>query len=425
MVDYPRMIRLLTVFLCICCVTPSMAQEKAPTTSNTKKLLKSYYELETTAEEKENIIRQLALIDLSKASLWRKWLKQMQKDAKDSISELPKEKGEYFFWPETKQGFYIIAGETEKPKGLMIGMHGGGVGSGDAHAAAGAMKNAGKELGWLSIFPEVIEKTEHGWTDSGTEEWVMQLVDMAIATYEIDPDHIYLSGHSMGGYGSWTLGAHHADRIAAIAPSAGAPSPVYNYDGEIIEIQSGVVPNLRNLPAVVFQSTDDPRVPADANQAAVKIVEQMKKRWGGYENFKYWEVHDRGHGYPEGGMISLLSKIKDFKRNVHPKKIVWQPTLEWKKQFYSLNWPTPRLESIVLADFNAENNSFDIQSDANLSGFELMLSPDMVAIDKEITVSLNGKEVLKHTPQPNLGYLLKHYSHADSNRIYADKITLP
>ena len=36
-----------------------------------------------------------------------------------------------------------------------------------------------------------------------------------------DPDRIYLTGHSMGGHGTWHLAANDPDRWAAIAPSAG------------------------------------------------------------------------------------------------------------------------------------------------------------------------------------------------------------
>src|SRR5258708_23416123 len=36
-----------------------------------------------------------------------------------------------------------------------------------------------------------------------------------------DPSRIYLTGHSMGGHGTWQVGATFPDRFAAIGPSAG------------------------------------------------------------------------------------------------------------------------------------------------------------------------------------------------------------
>ncbi len=43
----------------------------------------------------------------------------------------------------------------------------------------------------------------------------------------VDRDRVYLTGVSMGGLGSWVLGAKHADMFAAVAPICGGGSPVY------------------------------------------------------------------------------------------------------------------------------------------------------------------------------------------------------
>lgn len=57
------------------------------------------------------------------------------------------------------------------------------------------------------------------------EEWgrldALEVLDLATRRYQPDPARIYLTGHSMGGHGTWNLGANFPDRFAAIAPSAG------------------------------------------------------------------------------------------------------------------------------------------------------------------------------------------------------------
>ena len=220
---------------------------------------------------------------------------------------LPKKAGEYWYWDEPQKGRYFVAGKVKKPKGLFIGLHGGGVGSADASGAHGAFKAAAAKRDWVAIFPQAIEATERGWVDAGTEEWIVGLIDQARRTYGVPADRIYIGGHSMGGFGSWTLGAHHADLFAAAVPSAGAPSPIYNRDGTIYGMETGVIPNLRNLPMCVFQSTDDPRVPPDVNQAAVRDVRRARTRWDGYEDFEIlgglrpWPwLPQGGHGRPVG-----------------------------------------------------------------------------------------------------------------------------
>jgi predicted peptidase len=54
-----------------------------------------------------------------------------------------------------------------------------------------------------------------------SETDVLNVLDIVQAEYAIDPDRVYLMGHSMGGFGTWWLGQKHADRWAAIAPMSG------------------------------------------------------------------------------------------------------------------------------------------------------------------------------------------------------------
>jgi poly(3-hydroxybutyrate) depolymerase len=367
------------------------------------------------------VLTELDRVVLTKTSALKSWRKSLLKHASKG-REIEKKSGRAFWWEEEKRGFYIVGGETKKPKGLLIGFHGGGVGSGDANSSHGQMSNAAKELDWLGIFPQVLEKTERGWTDSGTEEWVLELMDAALRTWEIDPAHVYFSGHSMGGYASWTLGGHHADRLAGAAPAAGAPTPVYGPEGTIIEIDSGVVPNLRNLPFKAYQSIDDPRVPPDANQAAVKDIDKARERWGGYEDFEYWEVDGRGHGLPPGGMLALMEKIAPYRRNPVPEKIVWQPRLEWKRQFYWLWWEKPELERIVVATLDREANAVDVASRADLSGLWVLLDDRVLDLEREIVVRVNGVESWRGTAERTLGTMARTALDGDPERIFEARV---
>lgn len=103
--------------------------------------------------------------------------------------------------------------------------------------------------------------------------------------WKLDTDKVFFVGHSMGGYGSWALGGHHADRVAAIAPSAGAPTPISSAPGgPIVDMQDGVIPSLRNAFVHVYQSLDDAQVPPAPNRYAVKRLLECQQKWGGYEH---------------------------------------------------------------------------------------------------------------------------------------------
>jgi poly(3-hydroxybutyrate) depolymerase len=344
---------------------------------------------------------------------------------KKTLPQLPKEAGEYVDL-EDGRGRYLLAGQMRRPSALFVGLHGGGVDSGNASSSRGMYAAALADRGWLGIFPEVLEKTERGWTDSGTEEWVLSLIDRAVDTFEIDPDRVFLGGHSMGGYGSWVIGADHADRFAALLPSAGAPSFVMNRSRGTINVQKGVIPNLRNTPMCVFQSTDDPKVGPEANQAAVRDLEVAKKRWGGFEDFEYWEVGDRGHGLPEGGVEALLAKIEGYSRDAVPTRLVWQPRVDWKEQFYWLLWEGgAEVKGTVIADVDRVRGTVDVRLERTQGkGLCVLLSEALVDMESEVTVFVNGVKAFEGVPQPDFATWVRGRALRDPGRAYSARIPL-
>ena len=49
----------------------------------------------------------------------------------------------------------------------------------------------------------------------------LEILNLAQDTFPIDPTRVYLTGHSMGGHGSWQLGTLFPGRFAVVGPSAG------------------------------------------------------------------------------------------------------------------------------------------------------------------------------------------------------------
>ena len=58
------------------------------------------------------------------------------------------------------------------------------------------------------------------WEDWGRMD-ALEVLALERQRWELDPARTYLTGHSMGGHGTWNLGAHAPGTFAAIAPSAG------------------------------------------------------------------------------------------------------------------------------------------------------------------------------------------------------------
>ena len=97
---------------------------------------------------------------------------------------------------------------------MILSLHGAGV-EGIGQARAYAPKD------WAYIIaPTNRRPFGFDWEEWGRLQGLNALAD-ATAHFNLDPTRQYLTGHSMGGHGTWQLGVHDAGRWAVIAPSAG------------------------------------------------------------------------------------------------------------------------------------------------------------------------------------------------------------
>jgi pimeloyl-ACP methyl ester carboxylesterase len=322
------------------------------------------------------------------------------------------------------RGRHMVSGKGDK--GLVLAMHGGGAGSGDCGQAQGSFAGAISNLGMRGVYPEVLKKTEYGWTDPPeTEKWVMTLVRSARLKWGIDPNRVYLTGHSMGGYGTWTYGSIYADLFAAGAAFAGAPTMYWKPGGKdkaAEAVTEGYLPNLRNLPLFVYQSLDDPNVPSAANVFAMgemkKLHEAEPKGW----EFVYEEVNGRKHDFPAKGPGPGLEWAASHVRNPRPERIVWQPTRPWKTTFYWLRWSDPWLGAEVVADADRAKNAIAIsvksprtatptateaERPARIAKLSVYLDDRLVDLSKEVVVTVDGKERFRGVPRLSLVTLVR------------------
>src|SRR5256886_7499082 len=78
----------------------------------------------------------------------------------------------------------------------------------------------GKDLPFIIVSPQC--PANQLW-DSDV---LLALLEDVEAKYKVDKSRVYLTGLSMGGYGSWSLGLAHPEKFAAIAPICGGGDPV-------------------------------------------------------------------------------------------------------------------------------------------------------------------------------------------------------
>lgn len=108
-------------------------------------------------------------------------------------------------------------------KALVLTPHGAGV-EGIGQADAFGPKD------WANIVaPTNRRPFGFDWEDWGEEDG-MEVLAHAQSTLKTDPFQTYLTGHSMGGHGTWHLGITYPDRFGVIGPSAGWVS-FFSYAG--------------------------------------------------------------------------------------------------------------------------------------------------------------------------------------------------
>ena len=75
----------------------------------------------------------------------------------------------------------------------------------------------------------------------------MEVLNHAEELFDTDPQRTYLTGHSMGGHGSWYLGATYPDRFAAIGPAAGYPDLLGYRDGFRRRLETATDEDLKKI----------------------------------------------------------------------------------------------------------------------------------------------------------------------------------
>ncbi|MFA7229078.1 MAG: prolyl oligopeptidase family serine peptidase, partial [Melioribacteraceae bacterium] len=184
------------------------------------------------------------------------------------------------------------------PKALFLSVHG---------ASVEAINQSG------SYFPKkwghIVSPTNRRPYGFNWEDWgridAMEVYDLALGSLNIDRNRVYLTGHSMGGHGTWHLGATFPDKFAAIGPSAGWIS-FWSYrvreknenpsEMEKVIMRSAnssdtyaLAENYKQQGVYVIHGADDDNVRASESR---NMIEHLKKF---HSDFIYHEQPGAGH----------------------------------------------------------------------------------------------------------------------------------
>jgi predicted peptidase len=118
-------------------------------------------------------------------------------------------------------------------------------------------------------FPFLVASPQCPNDEIWSNEAVLALLDEVIAKQRVDTNRVYLTGLSMGGFGSWSLALSNPERFAAVAPICGGGNPL---DALLASRKKAAA--LKGLPFWAFHGAKDPVVKLEESQ---RMVAALKK----------------------------------------------------------------------------------------------------------------------------------------------------
>ena len=176
---------------------------------------------------------------------------------------------------------YLPAGNAVAKLPLLIFLHGaGGVGD-DIQQAK--VKGKPTEI-WqgiqkfnkghcIVVAPQCLKKSRNGERGIWTPEDLNLLLQHLKATLPVDERRIYLSGISMGGYGTWAWAAHDPQHFAAIAPIVGGIGRGGPKD--VTPDFDQWAANLAKIPVYAFVGAKDQTGPPERSERMIAAIQKV------------------------------------------------------------------------------------------------------------------------------------------------------
>ncbi len=132
------------------------------------------------------------------------------------------------------------------------------------------------------------------WPDPRMEEVALKALDAAMKEFRGDRRRVYLTGLSMGGYGTWSLASKTAGKFAALVPICGGVTPPRGASANSSpaadsDPYSSVSRKIGKTPVWIFHGGDDRTVPV----AESRRMNEALKAAGG--DVRYTEYPGVGH----------------------------------------------------------------------------------------------------------------------------------
>ena len=352
---------------------------------------------------------------------------------------------------------------ANRPTGLIIYLHGGGnttvreapeycldFPDDDEDEESYQLGNLFNATGMIAVGPSA------PWDEDSSCRWCLEESDAYLADvirecktrFNIDPDRVFLLGHSMGGFGGYHHLQRQGDRFAAVIVHAGSWSLAY-------------LPMFRGTPSCIIAGTHNARPGKRWHYTDVaygrwthKLLERKKIDHTYYEHDgehalyfgkpyieKYLQATRqlrRDSCYPHIALASPVGFKKSYRSAVrHNRWLSLDETGEGQLEFdclvsndaddfadWTLKHRRTKLDGAAIEAVNEGHNTLRVTTQ-NVERFTIWLHPRMVDFDEPVSVVVNGETLFEDELEPSLLAALESYERrGDWGLVYHAKIEL-
>ena len=175
-----------------------------------------------------------------------------------------------------------------------------------------AIREHAEDTAFIAVLPQCPK--EKLWTDNDQQAQALAALEAVMKEFNGDRERLYLTGISMGGYGTWDIAGKHPHRFAAYVVICGGIHEPANYPGlhvgfvdnpKIADPYAETATGVGNTPVWIFHGAADDTVPVEESR---KMRDALQAEHG---NVKYTEYEGVGHqswdkAYAEPGLLTWL-----------------------------------------------------------------------------------------------------------------------
>lgn len=229
---------------------------------------------------------------------------------------------------------------TPTPAAVWLHWRGGNT-SAAATVTPRTMRDNGESRGALVFAPRG-RGTSTWYLGKGHQDF-LEVWDDAMRTFSVDADRVYVTGHSMGGFGSYLLATLYPDRFAGSFPVEGPVTQgaftgadfegcdeytFEEYSFCYVQTNNGnarathtlkLLDNLRHVPIAIYQGTIDELVPQSGTAVQVKRLHDLSYR---YRYFQFPTYEHYSHPIVDEWMAGV-DYLRDAKRVANPARVTY------------------------------------------------------------------------------------------------------